>query len=76
MQRHFLVQQLGTRLEQPAQLRQHRLAEVGLLEAVVAAHLGLVGAEALEGRRGWDLRVHGWHYLCLALLYLPFPSSG
>jgi len=62
VQRHLLVQQLGARIEQPAQLGQHGLAEVRLLEAVVAAHLGLVGTEALEGSRVWDLRVHGWHY--------------
>lgn len=51
MQRHLLMKQLAASFKQFAQLSQHTLAEIRLLEAVIAAHLGLIGTQTLEGRR-------------------------
>lgn len=48
MQCHLLMKQLAASIKQFAQFSQYTLAEICLLEAVIATHLGLISTQTLE----------------------------
>lgn len=48
MQCHLLMKQLAASFKQFAQFSQYTLAEICLLEAVIATHLGLISTQTLE----------------------------
>lgn len=55
MQCHLLMKKLTASFKQFAQFSQHTLAEICLLEAVIATHLGLIGTQTLERGRQLDM---------------------
>lgn len=48
MQCHLLMKQVAASFKQFAQFSQYTLAEICLLEAVIATHLGLISTQTLE----------------------------
>lgn len=48
MQCHLLMKQLAASFKEFAQFSQHTLAEICLLEAVIATHLGLISTQTLH----------------------------
>lgn len=76
MQCHLLVKQLAASFKQLPQLSQHTLAEIRLLEAVIATHLGLIGTQTLEKRRQkFDINKAETLYLLHIDEYFSFPCT-